>query len=61
MDEPRMLKVTLVRSPIGSTERVRETLRALGLSRMGKTVIVNDNAPTQGRIQRVAHLVEVKS
>jgi large subunit ribosomal protein L30 len=56
-----MLKVTLVRSPIGSTEQVRETLRALGLSRMGKTVIVHDNEPTQGRIRRVAHLVEVKS
>ncbi len=56
-----MLKVTLVRSPIGTVARVRETLRALGLSRLGKTVIVHDNPPTQGRIRRVAHLVEVKS
>ncbi len=56
-----MLKVTLVRSPIGSIERVRETLRALGLRRLGSTVIVLDNPPTRGRIGRVAHLVEVKS
>ena len=56
-----MLKVTLVRSPIGSTERVRQTLRALGLARIGRTAIVRDNAQMQGRIRQVAHLVEVKS
>ena len=56
-----MLKLTLVRSPIGTIERVRQTLRALGLNRVGKTVIVHDNLPTQGRIRRVAHLIEVKS
>jgi large subunit ribosomal protein L30 len=56
-----MLKVTLVRSPIGSTQRVRQTLRALGLGRVGRTVIVHDTAPTQGRLRCVAHLVEVKS
>lgn len=56
-----MLKVKLVRSPIGGTERQRQTLRGLGLTRMGKTVIVRDTEPTRGRIRTVAHLVEVKS
>ena len=56
-----MLKVTLRRSMIGSTQRQRQTVRGLGLTRVGQTVIVHDNAPTQGRIRAVLHLVEVKS
>lgn len=56
-----MLKVRLTRSPIGSTQRQRQTLLGLGLTRVGKTVIVHDNEPTRGRIRAVAHLVEVKS
>ena len=56
-----MLKVRLSRSPIGSTQRQRQTLRGLGLTRVGKTVIVHDNEPTRGRIRAVQHLVEVKS
>ena len=61
MTEPKMLKVTLRRSQIGSTQRQRQTLRGLGLMRIGQTVIVRENAPTQGRIRAVQHLVEVKS
>ena len=56
-----MLKVTLVRSPIGCTERQRATLRGLGLTRRGRTAIVQDNVASRGRIRRVNHLVEVKS
>ena len=56
-----MLKVTLTRSAIGSDQRQRATLRGLGLTRIGRTVIVHDTAPTRGRIRRVQHLVEVKS
>jgi len=59
MAEPQMLKVRLVRSPIGTTQRQRLTLRGLGLTRIGKTVIVHDNQPTRGRIRTVQHLVEV--
>jgi large subunit ribosomal protein L30 len=61
MSEPGMLKVRLIRSPISTTQRQRATLRGLGLTHMGKTVIVHDNAPTRGRIRAVNHLVEVKS
>jgi len=56
-----MLKVTQVRSAIGSTDRQRATLRALGLTRLGRTAIVRDNASNQGRIRAVGHLIEVKS
>jgi len=61
MEAATMLKVRLTRSPIGSTQRQRQTLRGLGLTRVGKTVIVHDNEPTRGRIRAVQHLVEVKS
>lgn len=61
MAEPGMLKLTLKRSPIGGTQRQRQTLRGLGLTRVGRTVIVHDTAPNQGRIRAVAHLIEVKS
>ena len=59
--EPHMLKVTLRHSAIGSTGRQRQTLQALGLTRVGRTVIVRDNAATRGRINAVQHLIEVKS
>ncbi|MFN8625666.1 MAG: 50S ribosomal protein L30 [Candidatus Binatia bacterium] len=59
MAEATMLKVRLTRSPIGSTQRQRQTLRGLGLTRVGKTVIVHDNEPTRGRIRVVQHLIEV--
>jgi len=61
MAEPSMLKVKLTRSPIGCTQRQRQTLRGLGLTRVGKAVIVHDNEATRGRIRAVAHLIEVKS
>ena len=61
MSEARMVKVTLVRSVIGSTQRQRQTVRALGLTRLGKTVIVRDNEPMRGRLRTVGHLIEVHS
>ncbi len=61
MADGRQLTVTLVRSAIGSTERQRATLRALGLTRRGKTVTVKDTPEAQGRIRQVAHLVGVES
>jgi large subunit ribosomal protein L30 len=55
-----MLKVTQVRSAIGTQQNQRDTLRSLGLTRRGKTVIVRDTPATQGRIRAVAHLVKVE-
>ena len=61
MSDTPMLKVTLVRSPIGGTQRQRDTLRALGLTRLRKTVIVRASETTRGRLRTVAHLIEVQS
>jgi large subunit ribosomal protein L30 len=61
MSDKGSLKVTLTSSPIGQNERQRRTLRGLGLTRIGKTVVVRDNPPTRGMIEKVAHLIRVES
>jgi large subunit ribosomal protein L30 len=54
------LKVTQVRSGIGRPKRQKLTLRGLGLTRMHKTVLLNDTPPIRGMIRKVQHLVEVE-
>jgi len=55
----RMLKVRLRRSPIGTSPQ-RETLRGLGLKRVGKSVILKDSPAVRGMVRAVAHLVEAE-
>jgi large subunit ribosomal protein L30 len=53
------LKVTQVRSAIGSKPKHRGTLRALGLGRIGKSNTLPDRPEIRGMIARVPHLIEV--
>jgi large subunit ribosomal protein L30 len=53
------LRVTQVRSAIGSKPKHRGTLRALGLHGIGKTNELPDRPEIRGMIARVPHLVEV--
>ena len=53
------MKVTQVKSKNGTNHAQRETLRSLGLRRIGQTVEVKDNEQTRGMLHRVRHLVEV--
>jgi large subunit ribosomal protein L30 len=53
------LKVTQRRSANGSDKRQKDTLRSLGLRRIGHTVEVSDSPQSRGMIAKVAHLVEV--
>lgn len=53
------LKVTQVKSKIGSDKTQLATLRSLGLRRIGHTVEVKDNPQTRGMIHRVRHLIQV--
>ncbi len=55
-----MLKVTLVKSPIGAVPKHRATLLAMGLKKVNHTVTLPDNAATKGQIQQVRHLVKVE-
>ncbi|MBO9533229.1 MAG: 50S ribosomal protein L30 [Solirubrobacteraceae bacterium] len=54
-----MPKVTQTKSKIGSNEAQRETLRSLGLRKIGHTVEVKDNPQTRGMLHRVRHLIQV--
>jgi len=54
------IKVTLVRSPIGYSARQKNTVRALGLRKMGQTVEHSDSPVIRGMIDKVAHLVQVQ-
>jgi len=52
------LKVKLVRSMSGHTEKHRETLRGLGLTRVGKERILQDSPQVRGMIDKVSYLIE---
>ena len=54
------VKVTLTKSEIGSTRRIRATLVGLGLTRRGKTVIRKDTPEIRGMLRKVEHLVSVE-
>lgn len=56
----RVLRITLVKSPIGYSRRQRGTLRALGLRRMHQTVEHKDTPVIRGMIAAVSHLVRVE-
>ena len=56
----KMIKVTLRRSGIGTSPRQRLTLRGLGLTRVGRSVIVKDSAAVRGMLRAVGHLVAVE-
>ena len=53
------VKVTQRKSANGADKRQKDTLRSLGLRRIGQTVEVSDSPPIRGMIAKVSHLVEV--
>jgi large subunit ribosomal protein L30 len=52
------LKVKLVRSMSGHTESHRETLRGLGLTRVGRERVLQDTPAIRGMIGKVQYLIE---
>ncbi|HLU65992.1 MAG TPA: 50S ribosomal protein L30 [Kofleriaceae bacterium] len=54
------LKVTQVRSGINRPQAHKLALKGLGLTRMNKTVILNDTPAIRGIIRKVSHLVRVE-
>lgn len=55
----KILRITLVRSPIGYTQRQKSTVRALGLHRMNETVQHQDTPVLRGMMNKVIHLIKV--
>ena len=54
------LKMTLKKSVIGSTKKIRATVVGLGLTRMNKTVIRKDTPEIRGMWNKVRHLVAME-
>ena len=57
---PKKLRITLVRSVIGYSQRQKDTVRALGLRRINQTVEQSDSQVIRGMISKVNHLVSVE-
>ncbi len=53
------MKVTQVKSRNGADRRQIDTLRSLGLRRIGHTVEVKDTPQARGMVYRVRHLVKI--
>lgn len=56
----KSIKITLVKSQITRPKNQRDTLKALGLSKIGQTVTKVDNAAIRGMVKTVSHLVTVE-
>jgi large subunit ribosomal protein L30 len=55
------IKVTLVRSPIGTLPKHKACVKGLGLRRIGHVVEVEDTAAVRGMINKVNYMVQVVS
>ena len=54
------IQITLIKSPIGYSQRQKDTVRALGLSKVNQTVLKEDSPVIQGMLNKVSHLVLVE-
>ena len=54
------LKVKQVRSTLGRKKKQRETLRTLGLKRIGDVVVKDDRPEVRGMLATVPHLIAVE-
>jgi len=54
------LKVTLVKSMVGRPEKQRRVLRGMGLTRLNKSVFLDDTPAIRGMVDAVSHLVKAE-
>ena len=54
-----LLKVKLKKSLIGSKDYQRQSVRGLGLSKLGQEVLVKDTPENRGMINKAIHLLEI--
>lgn len=58
MSADKKIKVTLVKSMIGTKQDHRATVRGLGLRRLNHTVELQDTPAVRGMIHKIAYLVK---
>ncbi len=54
------IKVTLVKSGIGKQKKIRQTIRGLGLTRLHKTVELENTPAIRGMINKISFMVKVE-
>jgi large subunit ribosomal protein L30 len=59
-EEGKIIKVTLVRSPIGFPKDQKATIRALGFHRMNQTVEHKDTQVIRGMLNKVIHMIKIE-
>lgn len=55
-----IVKVTLIKSMIARPEKHRKVLRGMGLTKLNRTVELNDTPSVRGMISKVSHLVRAE-
>ncbi len=60
MAEKKTIKVTRTGSTIGRPANQEANLKGLGLTKTGRTVVLEDTPAIRGMIRKVAHLVKVE-
>jgi large subunit ribosomal protein L30 len=60
-DQKSRIKVTQIRSAIGTKPNQRQTLRSLGLKRINDSVVQEDRPEIRGMVATVPHLVRVET
>lgn len=53
------MKIKLVKSPIGTPERHKRTVKALGFKKLGQVVEKEDNPQIRGMIKQVSYMLEI--
>lgn len=56
----KKLKITLVKSYIGSPEKQRQVLRGMGLRKLNRAVLLKDTPEIRGMVRKVSHLVSME-
>jgi len=54
------IRITLVKSPIGYAKEQKDTVKSLGLGKMWRSVVKDDNPSIRGMVHKVRHLVRVE-
>ena len=58
--EEKAIKVTLVKSVYGQLANIRNSVKGLGLRRIGHSVVVADTPSNRGMVNRASHMLKVE-
>lgn len=59
-NEAKQLRITLTKSPLGTSVKHKATVRALGLRRVHQITLLPDTPQLRGMLAKVAHMVKVE-